>query len=112
MRIAGILLYRLLKELPGRINAPEVEQRDALIHLRDLGFGIERGSLFKRLQRFFEELLVHVGSAGIVETSRFSRLIRLLRSRRVLRSCCEDSNRGQNDAGTNEGNRLSHAKNK
>ena len=77
-----------------------------------MGFGIERGSLFKCLQRFFEELLVHVGSAQIVETSRFGGLVGLLRIMRILRRGCEDRNRYENDAGTNEGNRLSHAKNK
>src|SRR5579864_1997563 len=110
MGIVGMLFCRLLEKFSRSIDSPEVQQRDALIHLRDLEFGIERSSLFKRLQRLFEELLVHVGSAEIVKTRRFKGLVPLAWLRRVLRGGCENRNRRQHHAGTNQGNRLSHAK--
>ena len=112
MGIVGILLYCVLKKLPGCIDSAEVEQRDTLIHLRDLEFGIERGRLFKGFQGFFEKLLVHVGGAEIVETCGFSGLVWLACPGRVLRLGCEDGDRRQYDGGTNEGDCLSHAKNK
>src|SRR5207245_2908013 len=111
MSIAGILSYGSLKKLSGRVHTTQIKQRDALIHFGDLQFGIRCRSLFKRLQRFFEELLVHVGCAAIVETSGFGGLVRLRRVGNALRSGCETSNRGQNDA-TNDEDLASHAKNK
>src|ERR1022692_3386007 len=102
MGIAGSLLYSLIEKIPGGIHAPEVEQRDALIHGSDMQFGIECSGLLKHLQRLFEELLVHVGGAEIVETGSLNGLVSLRWSWSALRSGCEDRHRSQSDAGTNE----------
>jgi hypothetical protein len=108
----GILLNCLLKKSPGRVDAPQVEQRDALVHGSNLETWIKRGSLFERLQSLVEELLIHVGNAEIIETRGLGGFVRLLCARSTLRNGREDSNRRQNDDSANEGNHFSHAKTK
>src|SRR5580693_1720489 len=112
VRIIGILFHGLLKKLPCRIDAPQVEQRDALIHESNLEIWIKRGRLFKHLQSLFEELLIHVGNAETIETSGLGGFFRLLCTRSTLRNGREDSNSRQNDDGANDGNHFYHAKTK
>jgi len=64
-----------------------------LIQPRDRQFGIEFGRLLETLESFFEKLLVHVGSAEIVQACGF----RGIRSRLSLRGR-EKANRGQERA--------------
>ncbi|HEV3145431.1 MAG TPA: hypothetical protein VGZ47_16180 [Gemmataceae bacterium] len=98
--------------MPCRIDAPQVKHRDALIHESNLEIWIKRGSLFKHLQRLFEELLIHVGNAEIIETSGLGGLVGLLCTRSTLRNGREDRNSRQNDDGANEGNLSNHAQTK
>jgi hypothetical protein len=112
MGIIGILFHCMLKKLPGGIDAPQVKHRDALIHQSNLEIWIKRGSLFKHLQRLFEELLIHVGNPEIIETSGLGGFFQLLCTRSTLRNGREDSNSRQNDDGANDGNHFCHAKTK
>ncbi|OLE56854.1 MAG: hypothetical protein AUG13_06925 [Chloroflexi bacterium 13_1_20CM_2_59_7] len=75
VRIVGITLDRLLEKLLRRLDAPQVKQRYALVQPGDLQLGVERGSVLKGLETFLEELLVHIGSAQIVEAGRFEGFI-------------------------------------
>ena len=54
----------------------QVQQRDALVQPRNREVRIERRGILKFLQSLFEELLVHVGDAEIVEARGFRDWVR------------------------------------
>ena len=71
MRILGITFDRFFQNTFGLVHTLKVEQGDATIDLRTLLLGVKGRSPFKFLQCLFEELLVHVGHAKIVEARGF-----------------------------------------
>ena len=76
-RVVGIALNCLLKQGLGGIDVRQVEQGDTLIERRDLQAGVESGRFLESLQTFFEQLLVHVGRAEVVQTGGFEGICRV-----------------------------------
>ncbi len=74
MRIVGIVFHAVFEDRLGCIDFAQIQQRDTLIQARHLQIEIERLGLLKFPQRFFEQLLVHVSEAEIVQAGGFGRI--------------------------------------
>ena len=71
VRALGILLQGVFQCDFGIVDLLLIQIRDALVQACDGKLGIRFGRLLKLLQSFFEELLVHVRDANVVETRGF-----------------------------------------
>src|ERR1700690_3869028 len=91
MSIARILLRGLFQHRLRLIKLLQIKQRDALIQHCNLERRIFRSRILKRFQRLFEELLIHVRSAQIIESRCFGRISgRSARSKRRKNSDKEE----------------------
>ena len=70
MSVFRIIVRGFLEKCFCFIDALQVQQSDAAIQRCDFQIRIFRRRLFKRLQPFLEQLLVHVGDADIVQAAR------------------------------------------
>ena len=80
VRIFRILLGGFFENLFCGIDAGKTQQRNSLIYFRNVQIGVCGSRVFKIFERLLEQLLVHVGTAKIVQARGIVRVILFLGS--------------------------------
>src|ERR1700745_727072 len=92
------------QQLLCRIDAGEIELRDAFVEASDFELGVEEGGLLEVLESLLKKLLIHVSGAEIVQAGSFPNRIGWFRGAKVLSSYCEDAEHRHQNCGANQCN--------